>query len=70
MESETDAFAFDNYVIDLKGLAQFKLKVYFKNIDHIGEYYEKYVCNVFEQADEENQSLVGVEVKHWQTYKQ
>lgn len=62
MESEIEAFTFSDYVIDLKGLSQFKLRVYFKNIDHIGEYYEKYVCNIIEQTDEENQVLIGVEV--------
>lgn len=62
-EPDRSAFIFDNYSLNIDAKCISQLTVCFKNIDHVGDYQEKYVLDIFQENDGESQ-LLSCEVQN------
>lgn len=63
VENVFNYFEFEHYVLELKPESERTLKVYFKNVDHVGYYFEKYMMDFYEKFDEKNEKFLGCQVK-------
>lgn len=55
-------FTFDTYCINMNGSSERRITCYFKNVDHVGSYCEKYVASVFEESENSVYNCVGSQV--------
>lgn len=62
MENVFNYFELEHYVLELRPESERSLKVYFKNADHVGFYYERYTIDVYEKIDEKNEKFLGCQV--------
>ncbi|KAF2893015.1 hypothetical protein ILUMI_13155 [Ignelater luminosus] len=59
IECVFNAFVFSSYCFHVEGNSEKRVKVYFRNIDHVGYYNEKYLISIFEKFDDNMLSCVG-----------
>lgn len=64
VENVFNYFEFEHYILELQPETQRSLKVYFKNVDHVGFYYEKYCVNIYEKINDDHEKLLGCQVKN------
>lgn len=64
MENVFNYFELEHYVLELPPESQRSLKVYFKNADHIGFYYERYSVDIYEKIDDKNENFLGCQVNN------
>lgn len=56
------AFVFSSYCFHVEGNSEKRVRVFFRNIDHVGYYNEKYLISIFEKFDDNVLSCVGSQV--------
>lgn len=51
LENALSYFGFEQYFIEIQGFDEVKLKIKFRNVDHVGNYVETYYLNIYETCE-------------------
>lgn len=63
LENALSHFGFEHYIVKIRGLEEVKLNVTFRNVDHVGNYLEKYYLVIYEVCQDNTIDSTGCQVR-------